>query len=232
MDIDRVPLSSSKQIKDGPSQASIDEGDERRLHLDVADPLAIMDDLAKSTKARQRTSDVTRPLSSTSEPSNRTTSHDEVEVPRKLVPSTSTERIMDILRERGLGIGQVQSSGERKRPGLSVSLEEVDEDCYSSDSEEDSKYPKDVITSSTPAAVTRSDESLHQCRHQLDGLLSPSNVFSVGSSPVHGSGQEFNVRSSLNSLVSLPEGTFLGKARHKDESLMCIVFQVNCTSLH
>lgn len=229
MDVDHVPLSSPKQIKDGPSRTTIDEGDERRLQLDVADPSAIMDDLAKSSKVRQRTSDVTQPLSSTLEPSNRTSSRSEVEVPRKLVPSKSTERIMDILLERGLGIGQVQSSTKKKRPGLSESLAVVEEDSYSSDSDEDSQYPKDLITSSTPAAPTKSDESLHQCHQQLNGLLSPSHMFSVGSSPspVHGTGQEFNMRSSRNSLVSLPEGTFLGKARHKDESLMSIVFQVN-----
>lgn len=34
-------------------------------------------------------------------------------------------------------------------------------------------------------------------------------------------------RSSLASVLSLPEGTFLGNARHKDGSLMAIVFQVS-----
>ena len=198
---------------------------------DIAtDPLAIMDDLTRSNLVR----DIARPLSSMSEPNR--TEVDRREVPRKLVPSASTERIMDILRERGLHVDNYDgssSSGHVHRMGegkliLSQSLEEVDEESYISDEDEVSIYPKIHVSSSTPAV--KSEDQLHQSRlrgSRLEGLQSPTHIFSVGSSPVHGSSsQELNRRPSLNSLVSLPEGTYLGEAKHKDGSLMSIVFQV------
>ena len=190
---------------------------------DTTDPLAIIDDLAKHNLAPQRTTVSTRPLSSVSEPHHRTEgSH---EVPKKLVPSASTERIMNILRERGLDIG-TQSEGERRRP-FNESLEEVAEESCSSGQEEEVTSPyhhRDHFSSSTPAE--KSGETRHYRGGQAEGAVSPPHLFSVGSSPMHGSNQELHRRSSLTSLVSLPEGTYLGEAKHKDGSLMSIVFQV------
>ena len=249
MDVEGVPLSLSEVIKeakesqDHDSQTSSTHHNVRpqlttsdtvtgtTVNQEDADPLAIIDDLAKSNLARQqRTSDnITRPLSSMSEPHHGTGGNREV--PKKLVPSASTERIMDILRERGLDVGG-QNEGERKR-AFNESLEEVAEELYSSDHEEEMVSPRDCrdrFSSSTPAAE-KSEEYLQQQHRyhrgsQAEGVASPPHLFSVGSSPVHGSNQELHRRASLNSLVSLPEGTYLGEARHKDGSLMSIVFQV------
>lgn len=242
MDIEGVPLSSSEQIKEErgsqahESQTSSTQQNNVKPDLTTSDtvtgiatdPLAIIDDLAESNSARQRTSisNATRPLSSMSEPCNRTQGYHEV--PKRLVPSASTERIMDILRERGLDVG-IQSEGERKRP-FDESLEEVAEESYSSGHEEEMTSPyhrRGRFSSSTPAE--KSEECLQQaCNYrgsQAEGIVSP-HLFSVGSSPMHGSNQELQRRLSLNSLVSLPEGTYLGEAKHKDGSLMSIVFQV------
>lgn len=193
------------------------------------DLLAIIDDLARSNLARQRTSDTTHPLSSASEPYHRTEGSHHHEVPKRLVPSASTERIMDILRERGLDVGTQKSEGEKKRL-LDESLEEVaEEESYSSGQEEGEMatpyHGRDHFSSSTPAE--KLGEQVHHNRgSRAEGVMSPPHLFSVGSSPVHGSNQELHRRSSLNSLVSLPEGTYLGEAKHKDGSLMSIVFQV------
>ena len=228
MDIEGVSLSSSKQIKDKTGEMSVDENQSGHTHQgrDSIDELTKSD----STKHRNIHVDVTQPPVLMSEPNRRGGGLGEV--PKKLVPSASTERIMDILRERGLDDGRgVQSAGERK-VHLSESLEEVDEDTssYASDGDEVVAYPKDHVSSSTPAASKTEGQHHHQRGSRLDGLLSPSQIFSVGSSPVHGSSQELYRRSSLSSLVSLPEGTFLGEARHKDGSLMSIVFQVQVNS--
>jgi hypothetical protein len=138
---------------------------------------------------------------------------------------------MDILREKGLDVGS-QSEGERRRP-FNESLEEVAEESYSSGQEEEGTtspyHRRDHFSSSTPAEKSGEYMYLQQGHHyrggQAEGVLSP-HLFSVGSSPVHGSNQELHRRPSLNSLVSLPEGTYLGEAKHKDGSLMSIVFQV------
>ena len=242
MDVEEVPPSLSEQIteeRESQGHENQTSSTNRGIRPELAtsdtvtgtasedtDPLAVIDDLAKSNLARQRTSDTTRPLSSMSEPYHRTESNHEV--PKKLVPSASTERIMDILRERGLDVG-THSEGERKRP-FNESLEEVAEEFYSSGQEEEMASPhhhRNRFSSSTPAE--KSGEYLQQVHHyrgnQAEGVVSP-HLFSVGSSPVHGSNQELHRRSSLNSLVSLPEGTYLGEAKHKDGSLMSIVFQV------
>ena len=192
------------------------------------DLLAIIDDLARSNLARQRTSDTTHPLSSASEPYHRTEGSHHHEVPKRLVPSASTERIMDILRERGLDVGTQKSEGEKKRL-LDESLEEVaEEESYSSGQEEGEMatpyHGRDHFSSSTPAEKL-GEQVYHNRGSRAEGVMSP-HLFSVGSSPVHGSNQELHRRSSLNSLVSLPEGTYLGEAKHKDGSLMSIVFQV------
>ena len=242
MDIEGVPPPLSEQIaeeRESQSHENQTSSPNRGTRPELAtsdtvtgetigdiDPLAIIDDLAKSNLARQRTSDTVRPLSSTSEPSRRTESNHEV--PKKLVPSASTERIMDMLRERGLDVG-TPSEGERKKP-FNESLEEVAEESYGSGQEDETASPchhRDHFSSSTPAE--KSTEYLQQVRHyrgsQAEGVVSP-HLFSVGSSPVHGSNQELHRRSSLVSLISLPEGTYLGEAKHKDGSLMSIVFQV------
>ena len=190
---------------------------------DTTNPLAIIDDLAKSNLAQQRTTITARPLSSASKSHHRT--EGSYEVPKKLVPSASTERIMDILRERGLDVG-TQSEGERRRP-FNESLEEVAEESYSSGREEEVTslhHYRDHFSSSTPAE--KSGEVRHYRGGQAERAVSPPHLFSVGSSPLHGSNQELHRRSSLTSLVSLPEGTYLGEAKHKDGSLMSIVFQV------
>lgn len=186
---------------------------------EVTDPLAIIDDLAKLNSARQNDSSAARPLSSVSEPYG---TGQENGVPKRLVPSASTERIMEILRERGLDIG-VQYGGERKKP-LNDSLEEVPEECYGSDREEVLQDQKDHISSSTPA-TNGEEHHRHHRSPRLEGWTSP-HMFTMGSSPVHGSSQDLDRRASVNSLVSLPEGTYLGEACHKDGSLMSIVFQV------
>lgn len=75
------------------------------------------------------------------------------------------------------------------------------------------------LFSSTP--TTRSTESLHQSDNQRsDGV---ALVGMAGSSEGGVRGMD---ECSVTSISSLPEGIFLGEARHKDGSLLAIVFQV------
>ena len=237
--IEGMPLSSSDKISEYLSDGSGQSHGNQMHKQESKDPLIIVDDLENAGSVLgQRTIDLARPISSMSEPTR--TDRDRP-VPHRLVPSTSTERIMDILRERGLdvGSGHAQNSvGERKAGLLSESLEVVNEEEISGSEDEEEgipRYSKDPVNSSTPSGAAKSDEERVQPQEhqgsQSEGMLSPAHLlFSVGSSPVHGasSSQELNRRASLTSLMSLPEGTFLGEARHKDGSLMSIVFQV-CT---
>ena len=230
MDIaEGTSLSSSEKISKDLSEVSLQS---RGGLVQGIDPLVIINDLANTDSIlRHRNSDLARPLSSMSEP---TRMERDSSVPHKLVPSTSTERIMDILRERGLDVGgaaRSSSAGER-RGLLSESLEVVNEEVVlSSEEEEGDKVTRYPVNSSTPAAAVKSEDPLQAERRgggSSEGMLSPAHLlFSVGSSPVHGgSSQDLQRRASITSLVSLPEGTYLGEARHKDGSLMSIVFQV------
>ena len=222
-------LSSSEKISKDMSEGSLQR---RGGQMHGIDPLVIIDDLANADLIlRHRNSDLARPLSSMSEP---TRMERDSSVPHKLVPSTSTERIMDILRERGLDVGgaaRSSSAGER-RGLLSESLEVVNEEVVLSSEEEEDKVTRYPVNLSTPAAAVKSEDPLQAERRgggSSEGMLSPAHLlFSVGSSPVHGgSSQDLQRRASITSLVSLPEGTYLGEARHKDGSLMSIVFQVH-----
>lgn len=99
-------------------------------------------------------------------------------VPNKLVPSQSTERIFEILRQHDLEKSEKQATLSGSDP-----LEPL---------------------SSTPAGKS--------------AKVSSNTMFTVG--------QRRESYESVLSISSLPEGTFLGEARHKDGSLLAIIFQV------
>lgn len=212
-DIDVVPLSSAELIKEGRDLL------EKRLpgqtHRQEADrPTEEEIDTGSTVRS---TSD--QPVSPKSEPGR---VEGPIDVPKRLVPSASTERIMDILRERGLDV----TSEKNELKGLS--LEVVDEEESYDSANEDEINEHSNIMSSTPAGAVRSEDYLHRLEGtRTDGMLSPDHLpFSVGSSPLHRNSPNRNRRPSLNSLTSLPEGTYLGEAQHKDRSLLSIVFQV------
>ncbi len=96
-------------------------------------------------------------------------------VPNKLVPSQSTERIFEILRQH-----DVEKSKKLATLNGNDPLEPL---------------------SSTPAGKSTK--------------ISSDAMFTVGQR-----------RESYEYILSLPEGTFLGEARHKDGSLLAIIFQV------
>lgn len=118
-------------------------------------------------------------------------------VPSRLVPSESTERIMDILKQRGLPVDTKGRSAKIDEESLSSSGAGHDE----------STDNKTNLLSSTPAATRGGDQKPH----------------GGGASPL--GAPDFD-RESMISVSSLPEGTFFGDARHKDGSLMAIIFQV------
>ncbi len=130
-------------------------------------------------------------------------------VPSRLVPSQSTERIMEILKQRGLA---VDSNNEQKKKSSITKIEEESQTTSGvCDMDELSSGSRNDVLSSTPAM-----KSSGELRRASDHL------FMVSTSPL---GHDFD-RGSVNSISSLPEGTFFGDARHKDGSLMAIIFQV------
>lgn len=82
--------------------------------------------------------------------------------------------------------------------------------------------------SSTPASDSRSPLLAGLAR----GAATAGALEGEGLAFVEAGGllDEFD-RGSVTSLSSLPEGTFLGEARHKDGSLLSIIFQVMCWHL-
>lgn len=102
-------------------------------------------------------------------------------VPNRLVPSKSTERIYEILKQHDLNKGKKTA---------------IDEVC--------SLEP----LSSTPAGKA----------YKVSTSSSMDVNFTIG--------QRRESYGSMFSVSSLPEGTFLGEARHKDSSRLAIIFQV------
>ena len=96
-------------------------------------------------------------------------------VPSRLVPSQSTERILELLKQHDL--------------------------------EKNNKKESEPL-SSTPAG-----------KSGRPGVSSEQVQFSLG--------HRRESSESAVSMESLPEGTYLGEARHKDGSLLAIVFQVS-----
>lgn len=76
------------------------------------------------------------------------------------------------------------------------------------------------LLSSTP--TTRSTESLHQIDNQRSDGVALVGIAGSSEGGVRGMDE-----CSVTSISSLPEGVFLGEARHKDGSLLAIVFQVH-----
>ena len=75
------------------------------------------------------------------------------------------------------------------------------------------------LFSSTP--TTRSNESLHQSDNQRSDAAALVGVAGSSEGGIRGMDE-----CSVASISSLPEGIFQGEARHKDGSLLAIVFQV------
>lgn len=144
-------------------------------------------------------------------------STDPTRVPKRLVPSESTERIMEILKQHDLQKERELIAKKNNESEVSNPSSEFQGDDYSKDlAEEDLLEP----LSSTPATKS----SAHLQRSGMSPSLQTEKVqFSVG---LHRrDSYEFD-RQSMSSMTSLPEGAFLGEAKHKDGSLLAIVFQV------
>ena len=141
-------------------------------------------------------------------------------VPKRLVSSRSTERIMEILKQHDL-------QKERELIIKNNQASEVSESSIPSSDfqrQDDSKdlTEGDILVhlSSTPAAKS----SAHLQRSAVSPDLQTEHVqFSVG---LYRRGSYESDRQSMSSMTSLPEGAFLGEAKHKDGSLLAIVFQV------
>ncbi len=117
-------------------------------------------------------------------------------VPNRLIPSSSTERIMEILNQHDVKKEAMQGSLAEER--------------------------KQAPLSSTPAYKAQD-----RARSSQVGKLSPCMQLTMVLSPYQMNSFVQDIdRLSLASQMSIQDGTFLGDARHKDGSLMAVVFQV------